>query len=306
MSAAPPIPPGRKILEPGFYENVPFEEYLTWDAISNSSLHAAERSMLHYKERPAIEETPAMRFGTFCHVGRLEPSAIYRRYAVMPDLTIGLLNDSGKPYDNPKATKAYKKRVAEFHEAHSDKIIVEQHQFDEMVGIVSALDRDLLAHEWFTATGAVELSLVWIDRETGLLCKARLDKWALALAIVIDLKTSRDCLRFPAQIAERSYHRQGAMYLDGIATLTGSICRFGLVAVENSAPYGVMSALVRTSDIALGRRDYRRALQQIAASRASGVWPGYTSPAEWSLPSWATREAEAPVTLTIAGQEVHV
>jgi hypothetical protein len=107
-------------------------------------------------------------------------------------------------------------------------------------------------------------------------------------------------------MAERSYHRQGAMYLDGIATLTGIKCRFGLVAVENTAPYGVMSALVRDSDIELGRRDYRRALQQIASSRASGVWPGYTSPTEWSLPGWATREAEAPVTLTIAGQEVHV
>jgi hypothetical protein len=306
MIAAPPIPPGRKIPEPGVYENVPFDEYLTWEAISNSSLHAAERSMLHYKERPAIEETVAMRFGSFCHVGRLEPSAIYRRYAVMPDLTAGLLNDAGKPYDNPKATKAYKKRVADFHAAHSDKTIVEQAQFDEMVGIVSALDRDPRAHEWFTSNGPVELSLVWIDRDTGLLCKGRIDKWDRPQSIVIDLKTCRDCLRFPGQMAERSYHRQGAMYLDGIKALTGVECRFGLVAVENTAPYGVMSALVRPSDIELGRRDYRRALQQIAAARASGIWPGYASPDEWSLPGWATREADSPLTLTIAGKQVLV
>ncbi len=74
MKSAPlPTAPGRKIPEPGLYENILFDEYLTWDCVSNSSLHAAERSMLHYKEQQPIEETPAMRLGTFCHVGRLEP-----------------------------------------------------------------------------------------------------------------------------------------------------------------------------------------------------------------------------------------
>jgi hypothetical protein len=306
MSALPSmVTPGRKIPEPGIYENISFEEYLTWDAISNSSLHAAERSMLHYKEQQPIEETPAMRLGTFCHVGRLEPSAIYRRYVVMPDLTVGLLNDEGKPYDNPRATKAYKRRVAEFNERNTDKLVVPQADFDQMVGVVAALDRDPLAHQWFTAPGPVELSIVWNDPQTGLRCKGRIDKWARGLGIVADLKTSRDCQRFPSQIAERHYHRQGAMYLDGIEVLTGEVNRFGLVAVENALPYGVMAAPLRETDIERGRAEYHRILRQIVDSQASGVWPGYVSPAEWCLPAWATKEESTDVVvLTIKGKQV--
>ncbi len=225
----------------------------------------------------------------------------------MPDLTVGLLNDQGKPYDNPKATKAYKRRVAEFQERNADKIIVPQADFDEMVGVVAALDRDTVAHQWFTAPGPVELSIVWDDPATGLRCKGRLDKWARGLGIVADLKTCRDCLRFPAQIAERHYYRQGAMYLDGLEVLTGEINRFGLVAVESVAPYGVMAAPLREADIAQGRAEYRRSLRQIAEARSLGVWPGYVSPTEWALPAWASRsESKDVVTLTIHGKQVQI
>jgi hypothetical protein len=294
--------PGRNAPAPGLYEHVSFEEYLSWDCISNSSLHAAARSLLHYKEQRPIEETPAMQLGTFCHVGRLEPSAVYRRYVVMPDLTAGLLNDLGKPYDNPKATKAYKRRVAEFQEQNADKLVVSQADFDAMVGIVAALDRDERAHAWFTAPGPVELSIVWDDPETGLRCKGRLDKLATSLQLVIDLKTCRDCRRFPAQIAERHYHRQGAMYLGGLQVLTGEVHQFGLVAVENSAPYGLMSAPLCEADLEQGRAEYRRYLRQISKAKSSGVWPSYTSPAQWSRPAWASTEAE--LTLTIQGKQV--
>jgi hypothetical protein len=266
-------------------------------------LHAAEKSLLHYKEQQPIEETAAMRLGTFCHVGRLEPSAIYRRYVVMPDLTAGLLNDEGKPYDSPKATKAYKRRVAEFQERNADKLIIPQAEFDEMIGVVAALDRDERAHQWFTADGPVELSIVWDDPETGLRCKGRLDKLARGLQLVVDLKTCRDCQRFPSQIAERHYHRQGAMYLDGLEVLTGEVNQFGLVAVENSPPYGVMAAPLCEADLEQGRAEYRRHLRQIAKARDCGIWPSYASPAQWSLPAWARHDAEA-LTLTIHGKQV--
>jgi exodeoxyribonuclease VIII len=303
LNAPPLTAPGRSIPAPGLYEHVSFEEYLTWDCISNSRLHAAEKSLLHYKEQQPIEETASMRLGTFCHVGRLEPSAVYRRYVVMPDLTAGLLNDEGKPYDSPKATKAYKKRVAEFQERNADKLIIPQAEFDEMVGIVAALDRDERAHQWFTAQGPVELSIVWDDPETGLRCKGRLDKLANGLQLIVDLKTSRDCQRFPAQIAERHYHRQGAMYVDGLEVLTGEINQFGLVAVENNPPYGVMAAPLSKADLEQGRDEYRRYLRQIAKARESGIWPAYSSPPQWSLPAWAKRDPEA-LTLTIQGKQV--
>ena len=71
-------------LKPGIYRDVDFDTYLSLDAISNSSLHAAKKSMLHYLTQKTVEETPAMRLGTLCHAGKFEPEMVSRRYAVMP------------------------------------------------------------------------------------------------------------------------------------------------------------------------------------------------------------------------------
>lgn len=293
--------------EPGIYEDVPFEQYLNWPYTSNSSLHAATRSMLHYRCQQPMNETPALRFGTLCHLGRLEPSAVFKRYIVMPDLTAGITTADGKPAASPKSTKEYKERVKAWEAMHAvNKIIVSQEEFENMTGVVSALDSHEIAHDWFTAEGPAEVSIVWDDYQTETRCKGRLDKFSLSRGLIADLKTTRDCLMFPSQLAARGYHRQGAMYIDGIAKLTGEVCRFGIVAVENVKPFGVMAAPVRESDIELGREEYTGILRQIADSRAAKRWPGYTSPAEWTLPAWRTNSETELLELTFAGEPLNL
>jgi hypothetical protein len=233
---------------------------------------------------------------SFCHVEASH--RIYRRYVVMP-IDGGPLECAGKPYDNPKATKAYKQRVAQFHGPCYH--IVEQAAFDEMVGIVGALDRDPLSHDWFTAPGPVELSIVWNDRETGLLCKGRIDKWAPAGSIVTDLKTCRDCQRFPGQIAERHYHRQGAMYLTA-SRHDGAVCRFGLG--PSKTPIWVMAARsasrMSTGPSGIGAACGRsqpprnRRLAWLHQSRRMGP------------PAWAARDEAAVPSATIDGKQVQL
>ena len=291
---------------PGIYEAVPFDTYLTWDAQSNSGLGGIERSLLHYRFHPPIEETDPMRFGTFCHLGRLEPSALFRNYVVMPDLTQGICTKDGKAAKSPKATAEYAERVERWEAANAPgKIIVTQDEFNAMVGVVAALDANELAHKWFTSPGQNEVCIVWDDPDTGIRCKGRLDKLARGIGIIADLKTTRDCLWFAKQIAERRYYRQGAMYIDGVMVLTGEVCQFGIVAVENTQPFGVMAAPLKESAVDLGREEYKAALRQIADARRTNVWPGYENPAEWSLPAWRTNgEASESVTLSIAGSQV--
>lgn len=293
----------RQMPPPGIYESVPFDDYLSWPYLSNSKLHAASRSLLHFREQDAIEETDAMRFGTLCHQGRLEPSAVFRRYVVMPDLTSGITTKAGKAATNPKATEEYAARVKEWRSKQADKLIVEQDEFDAMVGVVASLDRDRLSREWFASDGPTEVSIVWDDPETGLRLKARIDKAANRLQLLADLKTCRDCKRFPAAIAERGYHRQGAIYLDGWEVLTGEMYRFGLVAAENVKPFGVMAAPVHDDAIEDGRDEYHRMLRQIANANRTGLWPGYESPPAWNLPAWHSGDS---VTLTIGGKQVSI
>lgn len=290
---------------PGIYEGVPFDDYLAWPYVSNSALHPAARSMAHFRDRQPIDETAAMRFGTLCHTGRLEPSAIFRRYVVMPDLTKGITTKDGKPAKSPKATEEYDRRVAEFMSQHDGMKVVEQATFDEMLGVLQALDNDPLARRWFGGPGQFELSIVWDDPESGLRCKGRLDKICNEERIIPDLKTTVDCTKFDKSIANYSYYRQAALYIDGWQILTGETYRFGLVAVEKVKPFGVMSAPMRADAIELGRKEYRGLLKQIAASKRSGSWPGYESPAEWSLPAWKLRggDDDNEVALTIGGKQ---
>ena len=71
-----PVPP------PGEYENIPFHDYLRWDAPSKSSLMAILSSPLHYAEARnglGIEPTDEMVLGAAGHVALLEPEKMLAR-----------------------------------------------------------------------------------------------------------------------------------------------------------------------------------------------------------------------------------
>ena len=274
---------------PGIYPDVPFDEYLSWEAVSNSSLNAAKRSMLHYKYRSIVEETPAMRLGTLCHAGKFEPLTIAQRYVVMPRFEDQVRRPDGTMYDNPKSSKAYKELVTDFKTANSDKIVVEQAEYDAMLGVVRALSSNSQASEYL-AVGPhtkVEVAIIWNDEETGLPCKGRADAIQYDIEIIGDLKTTKDASKFENVIADRSYHRQGAFYIDGYEAVTGDLFGFAIAGVENSAPFGVRAAPLSDAALEVGREEYRTLLRQIADCQKSKSWPGYESPDEWDLPAWA-------------------
>lgn len=289
---------------PGIYQGIDFDEYRSWDAVNNSSLGPLRRSAAHYRAALEAErtETDALRFGTICHHGKLEPLELLRRYTVQPDLTEGLVDDNGEPYAKPKATKAYKERVAAWEAQNHDKEVISQQWFDLILGMSRALDAHSLASEWLGADGPAECSLIWQDPGTGLMCKARIDKLAEPRGMAVDLKTTRDAQEFERAIVNFGYGRQAAMYADGLRVLTGRPWRFGIIAAEKESPFGVRAAPMSDDVITAGRIEYRAALEQIAQSRQSKRWPGYESPTEWGLPAWAAPECE----LIVDGQIINL
>lgn len=292
---------------PGIYHDVSFDEYLSWEAVSNSSLNAAKRSMLHYKYRSIVEETPAMRLGTLCHAGKFEPLMIAQRYVVMPRFEDQVRKPDGTLYDSPKATKAYKELVVDFRTANADKIIVEQSEYDAMLGVVKALSNHEQASEYLSVRRQtkVEVAIVWNDEETGLPCKGRADVIQYDIQMIGDLKTTADASRFEKVIYDRSYHRQGAFYVDGFESVTGELFGFAIGCVEASQPFGVRAAPLSDAALEVGRDEYRTLLRQIAECQKLKSWPGYESPDEWELPAWATR-ADEDVELIIGGKAVRL
>lgn len=291
----------------GIYENVSFTDYLAIDAESNSSLGLIERSPRHYKERVEAEQVKPLIFGSMVHCGRLEPLALAERYAVCPEYQYDELNvtTSGER-STATTTKYVKQRVAEFAASNRDKESVPREWFNEMVAVVTSLHGDPLAGSLLNAPGRVELTLVWEDDATGLLCKARIDKEAASSGRFIDLKTCADLEAFERSIARYGYHRQMAHYQDGWSTLNGGeLLEPWIVAVEKSRPYCVKSAPIHEEALERGLERRDAALQKIAECKRTGSWPGPPSPAAWHVPEWEIAGGES-LSLNIGGESVSI
>ncbi len=270
---------------PGIYRNVPFEIYLGWNGISNSKLNVAKRSLAHYRCERTVEETPAMRLGTLCHTGKLEPLALAQRYVVMPPFEDQVRKPDGSQYDKPKATAQYRELVETFQVANLDKVVVTQAEFDVMLGVVTSISQHERAAK--ALTGESEICLIWTDPETGLTCKGRVDCLNISERRIGDLKTTNDASRFESVVYDRGYHRQMSFYLDGLRVLTDEPWfAADLVAVETSAPYCVRSAPLSDRAYEDGQREFRELLSKIKECHESGDWPGYDSPDAWDRPTW--------------------
>lgn len=277
---------------PGIYENVSFEEYLLWPYISNSRLAIAEKSMAHFRLGKAVKETESMRLGTLIHAGKLEPLALMERYVMQPDFAAKVRKPDGGVYTNPKGSTAYKAEVAEFAEKHPGKTILESSAYEKMMGVVTAISRNDRARLYLDSPGPVEVCVVWDDPETGIRCKGRVDKLVPGDRRFTDLKTSYDPSGFEWTLKERSYHRQAALYADGLASVTGvqdwQAC---IVVAETAPPFNVRAAPLSQRALLVGRMSYRILLKQIAGCLRSGDWPGVPDPEEWDLPGSSIEES---------------
>lgn len=287
--------------DPGIYEDIDFDTYRAWPCVNNSSLGPLRKSPAHYKaalDNPR-EETDALRFGTFAHEGKLEPLKMMQHYIVMPDFADQIRKEDGTPYANPRNTKAYREKVEEFERVNAGKEIVPKPWYDQLVGMSESMRRNERANTWLTSDCPAEVSIVWDDPDTGLRCKARIDKLNLANKLAIDLKTTRDCMKFDRALHDYGYARQAAMYCEGLRQLTGGNFLFCVVAVEKEPPYAVKAAPIGHPSFVSGLIEFKNALKTIAACRQSGEWPGYENPTEFDMPEYLRQ----PIQLIIDGTE---
>ena len=286
--------------KPGIYENVPFDKYLSWDAISASRIKLASRSMAHYYAGFVGRETQPMRLGSLVHTGKLEPLSLAERYVVMPQYQFDADNKSkdGAP-SRSKSTAYYQLRKREFEDVNSDKIVVERTEFDTMRGVVESLSSNVDATR--VLSGLIEVSLVWSDPETGLLCKCRIDALNIDAATIGDLKTTEDCTRFDRAIKRWQYDVQMAHYRIGVKETFGIDTTPWLVPVETVRPFGSMAAPLAPTTIERGEKIRRRRMLKIEQCKKTNNWPGYTSPDSWLVEDF---EVSKPAEITVGGKTV--
>lgn len=289
-------------MKPGIYEGLPFADYLAIDALSNTAMGALARSPRHFRYGVIDSEQKHFKIGSVVHAGRLEPMNLPLIYAVEPSYHLDEENctDAGKN-STSKATRYVKEKKASFADANQDKEIVPAEWFNECKSIVESLCQDELANHLLNKPGPTELTLVWEDDETGILCKARYDK--LCSPSFVDLKTCANLESFTKSIHRYGYYRQMAHYQAGYIALTGEILAPWMVAIEKQPPYCVQSAPLCEEAVELGQRERRRLINLYAECLENDHWPGPESPSAWRLPEWAYDDGES-IELTINGETV--
>lgn len=266
----------------GLHRGIPAIRYHTWSGASQGRLKLMrDRSPAHVRwemEHPP-EPTPAQVLGAAVHTCVLEPDSF-------PSLYVRGIPGDGRT----KAVQEARKALAlNFPNA----AVLSPDDFDTCLAIRDAVRRHPATCHMLE--GDAECSAVWIDPETGVLCRGRFDDVALHIGAITDLKSTTDAspYRFRRTVYDYGYHFQGAHYLRGARTLGLDVDTFGIIAVEKEPPYAVAVYQLENAALRDGARELDVLLEQWAQCEASGVWPSYdTNVVRLDLPVWAPSQID--------------
>lgn len=248
------------------------------DVLSHSGAIELERSAAHYLAylTEVRQSKAAPNIGTAVHDAWLLPDVYRERYVTW---TGG--RRQGRQWEQFRAEHAGKTLLSE----------AERMQVEGMVDALNSFPEFPLAD--VLRIGETEKSIFWVDQETGVPCRIRVD--LLTPAMAFDLKSYDDVrpAAFYGQAIRMGYDVQAAMYQEGIAAFTGRTLPFTFVAVEDARPHGVWLYPAADSLLAQGRKKFRTALRNFARIRETGEYPAYqgaVTPLE--LSRWDARRLE--------------
>ena len=169
------------------------------------------------------------------------------------------------------------------------------HELEVVTEMADAIRRHPVASLLF-GSGKPEQSLFWVDEDTGVWRRARLD-WlpersgSHGRLIIPDYKTTKSAA--PADIEKAiydyGYHQQADWYLDGVRAVLGETDPvFLFVFQEKAPPYLVTVAQPDAMALRIGRHYNRLAINTYRRCVADSSWPGYSDGVELvGVPRWA-------------------
>lgn len=257
----------------GIYVGLDYDTYARISAVNQSYLNQFAKSPLHaqyWKAMGGSDETPARAFGSAVHLAILEPANFASEVLCVPKVD--------------KRTKAGKKEWADFQAKADGRIILQPDEHDRVKHVARSIVEHPTARQLFASKGANEVSIVWTDPETGVRCKARVDRITElnGTPVVMDLKTTRDVTprKFQGSLVDYGYDIQAGFSLAGLDVLrpiaNGSAPQrvFVILAVESDGPFDVGVFHLNEEAVLHAQQRIRRMLKQYAQCKASGVWPG--------------------------------
>lgn len=297
-------------MDVGIYKSLPFSEYAAIDAINSGvvrwgfegtmkHMHAARRGLI------ANDDTKERKFGRAIHCRLLEPEAYSQRFTIAQPCCVLLKSGErkGKPCGKASSYQSARDQniwVCGTHlkEVH-DAVPPEEYIDAEEAARIERIYESLHSHEamkLFRRTGWSEVSLVW--DMCGLRCKCRIDKLddyeTAETPLILDIKSCQvgdirrdDCEK---SIANHGYHRQAAMNVNAVETLTGKRPRFAWVFIEKAEPFDVQIVPADDETLAIGITEVRRTLELYRSAELKGDFRGSIYDARFirwgGLPGW--------------------
>jgi hypothetical protein len=250
-----------------------------------------ESSPFHYRhwvdaDPNASEERLHYSTGRAYHCALLEPERFTRDWIVQPDF--GAMQSS-KNRDELRLWRernADKSTLAKPDHARVSAMVqvARDHPINDAYGRRVARVGDLIDG------GKTEVTLVWIDPDTGLHCKARMDLYSSFGNYVIDPKSTIKAAKehFARAVKNFRYHVQAVHYADGLRVLGLPLKKFWFLCQEKEPPYAVAMYCIGAASESRGFELRQRDMRTLAMCLETDRWPSYNSDqaAEVNIPAW--------------------
>ena len=266
----------------GLHYGVPFEDYRAWDAVNISSLKPMDDSPLHCRwsmDHP--KESDEMDVGSALHVRTFEPARFDKEFYI------------GTSEYNASTTEGKQIKAAEIELAAGRTYIRrkagEAVDGDSVAGMADALRNHPRCLKVLEMPGQCEVSALWKDEATGLLCKGRFDKLTTTdRPIIVELKSTQKgharIDRFCKEVGKWKYHAQADYYCHAVEVLTGKRPLHVFLLAENIAPYAANWGMLDDERMNAGALLWRKWLDQYAECLKADSWPGYPELIENNTP----------------------
>lgn len=259
---------------PGVYHGIPALVYHSWDAVSSTLLK-------NYAALPSTALAPYVpsddvNVGSGVHGFTLQGyTGLHTECAIMPADCEGTSQKAKDARIVFASVNPNKTLLPPFYGKDKDG------EKAKMMDVLMGVDKSYRSHPKTSEvlTGAqVEVSLVWVDIQSGCLCKARLDVFA-SNNIIWDLKKTRDLDRFQWQIKELFYEIQAGHYFNGALACGLDPVAFGFLPCEATFPFRVGCGYLDPDKLAAAQVNAERLIGLVKQSKETNNWPNYQIPA---------------------------
>ena len=277
---------GKQITKPGMYSGIPLELYhkatiCDGPSVSSSMLRMIiSQSPAHFYAQwegnpDCVEpkDTRAFILGRALHHLMLGEPFFATLFVIQPK---EWPDEKGelKPWHNGR--KVCKEWNAK--QAKAGRAILTPAEVEQIKGMAKSLGKHPLIKPPVSAlNGAIERSIFWKDKATGLWLKIRPDAIPGDSGDFVDLKKTTSVQYFDIirSIEKLGYFQQGALICQGAREVLGiERPTFTLVFIEDDVPFCPRVVTLKENDLAVGDKANRVALDIFARCLKSGHWPG--------------------------------